>query len=399
MFQYPQADYAPLGIRAGSFVFLPSAEFDEDYNSNIYATNNAVTPGGVKGDFFTDFRPGMSIRSDWNNDALSFTTTGEIQRYVSHVSENISNYTASIDGRKDIYTDEYLTGDISYQLLHIPRNSPNSIVNQATPTEYQVASGNFSYVHEPGRLALRVDGGASSFFYNNNATFTGVPVIWTDYNYTLYTLTPTLSYEIVPGYHAFIRAPLNYVQYMSQHDIFGFDRSSQGYEIDAGTAFEITKLINGDIFGGYLTQYYNDYRFKPTAGPGFGADVLWKPGYFTSIGTTVTRTVQQSVVETLTGPGGTPVDASSFLNTTYLVSLEQQLDRDILVGANASYLTDTYENINASDQGFEVDLIGRYLINRNLSANVEMTYLQRLSALAFLHYNDMIVTVGLRSQF
>ena len=210
-------DYAPLGLRAGSFLIYPNANLAESYNSNVYATQTSVV-----GDEITSLQPAISVNSDWNNNAVNFLTTGEVRRYAHQVGENQSNFSAAANGRLDVLRDIYFSGGLGYQLAHEDRTSPNTPANLKSPTEYQLASAQFGYVHEPGRIGLRISGSADDYFYNNNVLNNGTFVNETARNRVEYNVTPRLSYEIVPGYHAFVEATGNYRDYSAQRDASGF---------------------------------------------------------------------------------------------------------------------------------------------------------------------------------
>lgn len=391
--QRPRPDYDPLGIRAGSFLIYPYANLAEAYDSNVYA----IPSPAVKGDFYTDLAPGAAVRSDWNNHALNFDASGDIKRYASLVSENVSNGAVSTSGRLDILRDIYAAGGLGYQLAHEDRSSPNSAINAKNPIEYQVVNGNVAYVHEPGRLSLRVDASASDYNYNNAETATGATIVETDRNRIEYMVKPRVSYEIVPGYHAFVQASGNERDYQAQFDQFGYNKSSKGYETDAGTAIDLGRLITGEVFAGYLSQSYDDPRLKTVSGVAFGGNLLWNVTELTSVRFTLTRAVQETVVTA--GGGATIVDAAADLQTSASVSVEHELLRNVLLSAGAIFIQDDFQGIIRTDDNYEGDAGARYLINRNLSAGLDFSYRKRTSNVPGNDYEREIVTARLRTQF
>ena len=391
--QQPHPAYDPLGIRAGSFLILPSATLSETYDSNVFAT-----PTGVKSDFYTDVAPTVSVNSDWNRHALDLSAGGDIKRYATQVSENYSNANAAANGRLDILRDIYLIGGLGYTLSHEDRASPNSTTGQKNPTEFQVGSGGIGYVHEPGRLGFRVDGTANWYSYSNAQTATGTTVVETDRNRVEYQVRPRVQYEIQPGYHAFVQASGNWREYQSAADQFGFHRNSSGYEVDAGTAVELTDIISGEVFAGYLSQSYADARLKPVSGVGFGGSLLWNVTQLTSVRMGVTRTVQETTV-TGTGIGGTTQDASGDLQTAATASVEHELLRNVLVTGGVSYTEDAFQGVSRTDDSYGASAEARYLINRNLNAGLTFTYTKRDSSQSVNNYDREVVMARLRTQF
>lgn len=382
--QRARPDYDPLGLRTGSFLLFPSMNVQETYDSNVF-----VTETDRKSDFVTAVDPALQLRSDWNNNALNFSASGDIKRYATQVGENNSNFRTAVDGRLDIERGIYVTSGLSYALLHEDRGSPNTVVNEKSPTEYQLATANASYVHDTGRLALQLDGNVDDYSYNNAVTSTGVTIPETDRNRIEYVAGPLLSYEIIPGYHATLRGRANYRQYASQFDASGFDRTSHGYEIDTGTAIRLGATINGELFVGYFTQEYDDRRLATASGPSFGGDLLWNVTQLLSIRSSLARTVEETTV----------APASTYVQTAFNVSAERELRRNLLLDIGANYIVQDFQGITRTDQNYGGDIGLRYLLNRNLSAGIGANYSHRLSNAADLEYSRYMISANLRLQY
>src|SRR5258708_1775536 len=162
VFERARPDYDPLGIRLGSFLAYPSARLAETFDSNVFATTN-----NTKNDFYTTLNPSIAIRSDWNVHSVALQASSLTRRYASQVSENVTNFLIAGNGRLDILRDIYMRGGAGYQLLHEDRSSPDSPATGTKPVEYHVTSANLGYVHEPGRLGVRVDATVDSYSFNN----------------------------------------------------------------------------------------------------------------------------------------------------------------------------------------------------------------------------------------
>ena len=361
--QHNRPDYDPLGIRAGSCLLFPTLDAVGVYDSNVYATTN-----NTKSDFYADITPALSLQSDWNSNALIVQTSGEIKRYAEQVSENVSNFTGLVGGRLDVVHDVYFTAVGGYEIQHEDRNSPDAL-NGKFPIEYDVALGQLGYVHEAGRLGLRINGLITNYDYHNGITSSGLPVIETDRSRTEYSATGRVSYEIVPGYHGFVQASGNVRDYNSKFDAGGFQRSSTGYEVDIGTAFALGPTINGEVYVGYIDQNYDDARLKDGSGVAFGGNLLWNVTQLTSIRASVARTVEETIIS----------PASSYLQTTVSLGVEHELLRDFLISGALTYIVQDYEGINRTDDNYGANLQMRYLLNRNLSAGVGFNYVKRSS--------------------
>lgn len=377
-------DYDPLGAPIASFLVFPSLDFNQSYNSNVFATE-----GDEKGDFLSVLSPGVQVRSNWNNNALNFGMSGQINRYAKQVGEDNSNFHAATDGRIDILRGIYVTSGLSYDLQHESRASPNTAANEKNPTEYQVAGGTMSFVHDTGRLALQIDSDVNDYSYNNAVTSTGTVIAETGRNRVEYSIAPKLLYEIVPGYHATLRTRFNWRDYMSQFDSSGYDRTSHGYEIDAGTAVSLADELTGDIFAGYFKQVYKDPRLAPASGPSFGGDLLWNVTPLMSLRSSLVRTIEETTVP----------PASTFVQTAFSLSAEREVRRNVLATIGGNYIVQDFQGLTRTDRNFGANLGARYLINRNLNAGLSLSYSRRFSNAADLEYTDYVISADIRLQY
>lgn len=382
--QRPRPDYDPLGAPVGSFLLYPSVDVSETYNSNVF-----VTPTDVKADLLTTVAPSVQLRSNWNNDALNFVSSGQIKRYAEQVGEDYTNALVGTDGRLDIERDVYLTGRLSYQLQHEDRASPNTLVNQKNPTEYQEASAGTQYVHASGRLGLQVGGSVDYYTYNNEQTLTGTIIPETGRNRVEYGFGPRVSYELVPGYEAFVQAHGNYRQYFSEFSTSGLDATSRGYSVDAGTAVHLGATLNGEVFAGWFAQDYNDARLSPASGPHFGGNLLWNVTQETSVRGGLTRDVEETIV----------VGASSYLQTLASITVEHEVRRNVLVNGNVAYMVQDFEGVARTDTSYLAGIGARYLITRNLNSGVNVTWSQRDSTAPGNNYDQYLISADIRVQF
>jgi len=384
-------DYDQLGIRLGSFLVFPTGQLAESYDTNVFATTT-----NTKSDFYTTLNPSIALRSDWNVHALDLEASSQTKRYAGLVSENVTNFAVSGGGRLDIQRDIYASASAEYQLLHEDRSSPDS-VNGKNPVEYHITSARLAYVHEPGRLGARIDTTVDSYSFNNATTSAGATINQHSRDRIVYALGPRVSYEIIPGYHAFAKASGNERDYVQKFDNQGVQRSSRGYEVDGGTAIDITELINGEIFAGYLSQTYDDSRLKPASGFDFGGNVLWNVTPLTSLRATLSRTIEETTQ--FASVGGVTTSASGYFQTTIKLTAEHELLRNLLLSASLGYSNSDYQGINRNDDEYDAAVVGRYLINRNLSATADFSVHRRSSNVAGASFDRGVGILALKAGF
>jgi hypothetical protein len=382
----PRPDYDALGIRQGGFIIHPSLSLAGVYDSNIFATSTRPSS-----DIYADLAPSLTIGSDWNRHAVGVSFSEESKLYKTHSSENVNNFTANAGGRYDIENQVYLVGAAAYTLTHEDRSSPNAAFGR-NPTEYKQSIGYLGYVHQPGKLGFRVDGTLTSYDYNNSETNTGATIDQQFRDRIEYVIAPRVSYEIIPGYRAFARFVGNDRQYNAIDPGVGVKRNSHGWEVDAGTAVEITRLITGEIYAGYLNQEYESSRLKSPAGVAFGGNVIWSITPLTSI----KGSASQSVAETDIAP------ASSSTETNFGVSVEHELLRNVILAANAGYIHDSYNGISRTDDTYQFGAGGKYLLNRYVRLTADITFSSRSSTSPSTisgSYDRVIGIVGVQTGF
>ena len=386
--QVSRPDYDAQGQRLGAFVLLPVLDVTETYSSNVYAATD-----DVRHDFFTTISPTVSLNSGWDRNFLGATVGGEIDRYAKYVSENISNFNSLVSGRYDIVQDVYITSNGGYQILHEPRGSPNS-VNGEFPTEYHVAHGELGFVKENSIIGLKINGSINHYnYFNVPSSITDQPIIETVRDRTEYAITAEGSYELAPQYRAILRASGNDRDYDRKLDTGGFQRSSTGYEVDAGVALKIASKVDGEFYIGYLQQNYADPRFTNVGGLGFGADLLWNVDGVTSVRGALSRTVEETIVTT----------ASSFIQTAVSASVEHEFRKNILADINFNYAHQDYQDLGRVDDIYGFNIEGKYLLTRNLVTSLDVGYTSKVSNaigdLQLSPYNQAIVALRLRLQY
>ncbi|MDB5395225.1 MAG: hypothetical protein JWM91_2731 [Rhodospirillales bacterium] len=385
--QTARPDYDANGVHLGTLIVNPNVDLTETFTSNVYATTF-----DTKSDFFTTATPTVGIRTDWDRNSLGALVSGEIVRYARYSTEDVSNLNAALNGRLDILQGVYANGNAGYQILHEPRGSPNA-VNGKTPTEYHLATFSLGYVKENSIIGIKLDGTVDNYNYFDVETAGGVPILETNRNRTEYVVSGRVSYEIMRQYQAFLRASGNARDYDQKFDAGGLQRSSTGYQVDAGAALSIASKVDGEIYVGYLAQNFDDPRLSTASGLGFGANLLWNVDDLTSVKGSVSRSVEETIV----------TQASSFIQTAVSVGVEHELLRNVLLSANFNYANQAFQDFGRVDDLYGVALTGKYLLTRNLATTLNIGYTKKLSnaigVFQLAEYDQAMVALRIRLQF
>lgn len=380
---------ARSGGRLGDFFFYPSAEADGDWDSNVFFAPHP------KSDFVYSLRPGLSVNSDWGTNQLNFLAGAEVRRFATQVSENQTNYNLATNGRLDILHGEYIDAGVGFRNAHDERFAPSSAPTQVRPTEYQESSGRLKFVRERGVVGLQMNGNLDYYTYDNVLTTSGAQLRESDRNRIELSGGPKVTYEIIPGYHAFIAGAANDRIYQHTFDVNGLKRSSHGFEVDVGTDVLITKLITGEIFVGYLRQEYDDSRLPTISSPGFGGSLLWNVTERTSVRAKASRTIQEVDLFGTTAAG----TVTSALQSSVGVEVEQEVLHNVLLTGGGSFYSDDFQGTSRTDNTYEADLGVTYLLNRMWSAGLDATYQNRTSNTSAVGFSRALIGAKIRLQY
>ena len=115
--------YAPVGIRAGSFVLLPSVDLSGGYSTNP----GHGSPTGPPSAYFVA-APELQVASDWERHALTADILGSYSEYTSGSlvpSLNVPFLNSKIDGRIDVTRDTQILLENRFIVATDNPGSPN----------------------------------------------------------------------------------------------------------------------------------------------------------------------------------------------------------------------------------------------------------------------------------
>jgi hypothetical protein len=389
-----QPEYDPIGFRLGSFLFNPSIDVGELWNSNILGSQDFE-----QSDFITRVQPAVSLASDWDTNSVSLIAQGDIQRYARYSSEDVDNMLVRGDGRLDIERGQTLSLDASYQIAHEARYSPESLFAAGSagaglyaryPTEYSLSTGQVTYVYAPRRLGFELQASVNDYQYTNEPTLNGGLAIQGDLSRTEYSISPKVTYEVSPDFEVFGEGWGNFREYKApdatpQH----YQRSSSGYAVAAGTKLDLDRIITGEIYIGYQDQEYDDHRLAPNSGVYIGGSVLWNVTRLTSLKFAVSRSIQETNI----------AGSSGYWDTLITVSADHELLRNLILSAQAGYELQNYQGIDLNNSLLTAQLGGRWKFTRGYSLGVNAGIQRRWSNAAFGNFTQALIGIDVKATF
>lgn len=373
-------EYDAVGIRAGSFMVFPELELGVTYDDNVFGTQN-----NTEGDVYFGVSPSVSIESDFGRHALNFSGYADPRFYSSETSEDRFDWGLGADGVLDVSQFTQIVAYIGYDQLTEDRTSTNRVAGGIEPTEYEVFNTGITFYQRFNRLTASLGANYTDTDYDDDAAIGGGTIDQDFRDHDKLVIPARLSYDVSADTSVFVAGSYNTREYDQQPPTVAVTRDSDGYDIGVGAAFDFTNLIRGEAFVGYLEQEYDQVGFQKVDGIDFGLSGEWYASELTTVTAGINRAVEDS----------SSAGSSGHLDTLYEVGVAHELQRNIILTADASFLDVEFEGITRDDETISVGLGLQYLVNRNAEVAVGYDYTSRDSTLAGQDYDKSLVGLSL----
>ena len=359
----------PVGARFGSFVALPKVEAGLIYDSNIYGLERETD------DFIAKVSPSLTI----NGDLGTYTTTIRLAldnyNYFSRTNEDRLDYAIGGNHRLELASQTFLNANAAFSHNHEDRGDPNSGFTTRKPIAYDLYELGAGFTRDLSTLRFGVNGGLRRYDFKDSTRIIGGILNNDDRDRNQYNVGVRVGAELSPGYAIVARFGYDKVDYDNTLDDAGFARSNDGIRASLGVGFELTRLLTGEVFGGYLSRKYDDPRFDKISSVLFGAAVSWFPTELTTVRLNVDRSVEETVILGYRG----------YLASSVGVNVEHELLRTLTLTGGVRYAYNKYERSTLvtvpkrSDDNYGLSLALRYILNRNVYTSLGYDYSARNS--------------------
>ena len=355
--------FGAVGDYAGSFLVKSAVELRGGYDTN---PARLATPIGAP---FWVVAPEFLAVSDWERHALvadlrgSFTGYGRslppiVDGGVSPAPTNINrpDFTGHIDGRIDVTEDTRVTSQLRLRIATDNPGSPNIEAGLASYPDYATFGGTLGFDQRFNRL--QVSGGATvdRTVYQNSTLTDGSISSNDDRAFNQYGGVGRVSYELTPAVKPFVKAEGDSRFHDQYLDNSGYARNSSGGYAKAGTSFEFSRLLTGEISVGFAARDYVDPRLGRLAGLLTASSLTWTATPLTTAKFYSTTSIDETIV-----PG-----VSGVLTHTYTFEVDHDFRRWLAGIGKFTYGTYDYQGDGRFDKTYSIegDLI--YKMTRNL---------------------------------
>ncbi len=371
------------GTRVGSFVLSPELEVQTGYSDN-YLRSAANDESSV----FTVIAPTLRLASDWSRHAFKLDLTHVTAIYYNDTDDNTYEFGAGAELLLDVTRATMLGFDLAYDRNAEGRGSDNSRPGSAEPTYNNHFSGGVKGQYKAGRVRVAPFAGAGYRIYEDTDRIGGGTIDNSDRDRIEYDYGLELGYEYIRGYELFVRGTGRYIDYEDEFDVNGFRQGGEDYAALAGVNFKLTNLIDGSAGAGYRFRTNEDARFDDASSFTYDVGLTWTPTPLWLVSLKGFQAFEETSV-----PGASTANAVGAS-----IGAEYAIRRNVTLLPSFRYKRLDYEDIDRTDDLFEVGIGVQYSVNRYLAISGEYRYAFEDSDTAG-DWSENAFTIGIKTKY
>lgn len=372
--------FEPVGIRAGAFLLKPAIEVTGGYDSNPDRTRH------MRPSTLAVVAPELSVRSLWSRHELRGELRSSYTSYEATPDLDRPYVDAKVNGRIDVTRQTRLDLEGRFRLATDNPGSPNLQAGLARLPTYTTIGTTAGVAHQFNRFEVALRGSVDRTTYSASELTDGSVVSNDDRNFIQYGSQLRGSYELTPGVKPFLEVGVDQRVHDSQLNCFCETRDSRGNIVRAGTTFELSRLLAGELSLGYLHRTYADPALPELDGLLFDGSLIW-----TVSGLTTARFTAQSRVDetTLTGVSG-------IFRRDFGVQVDHAFRHWLVGTARFGYGLDTYPGSDREDQRYLASAALTYKFSRNLHIKGELRHEWMRSSISAVDFDATTMLLGVR---
>lgn len=387
--------FGAVGDYVGAFLIKGAIETSVGYDTN---PGRLATPQGSP---LYVIAPELLAVSNWERHAVVADLRGSFTGYTRNLTPNADgtplpapididrpSFNGHIDGRLDVSRDLRLTGQGRLLVATDNPGSPNVQAGLARYPIYTTVGSTLGIDQTFNRLQVSAGATVDRTDYQWSKLTDGTSSSNDDRNFSQYGGIGRVSYEVMPGLKPFAEVQGDSRVHDLRLDRNGFARDSSGGYVKAGSSFEFSRLLTGDIAVGWAERHYQDSRLPRLQGLLTTASLVW-----TVTPLTTAKYYSDTQLAETTLPG-----TSGVLVRTHTFEVDHDFRRWLTGIGKFTYGTLDYQGDNRTDKIFTLsgDLI--YKMNRNVWIKGNVTHSVLDSSSPGSSSKSTVVMLGVRLQ-
>lgn len=379
----PETDaYAPLGLRFGGLTVFPVIGQGIGYDSN--PDRSFIR----KGSLFSQTEGEVRLQSDWSRHELTGALRGAYNDYPDLKEANRPEGAGRVNLRLDASRDTQIDIEGRYAIDTQRPGSPELGVSVRDRPLVLSEGASAGVTQRFNRFSIGLKGSFDRVDYDDATLSSGTVLDQSFRNLNQYGVALRASYELKPGFVPFVEVLADHRSYDSRQDDAGYRRDSDAGGVRAGTTFEVSRLVTGEIAAGWQSRSYEDPRLRDLDGPLAEASVIWA---ITPL-TTLRINGQTRLDET------TVVGASGIFTARGTAEIQHDLRRNLTLTAGLSFADYDYRGAPIRERSLAANVRAEYRLTRQIAVRASYTHEHLSSNLPASDYTADVFLVGLRLQ-
>jgi hypothetical protein len=372
--------YTARGIRIGSFVVFPEAEF------GAIATDNIFRSPSRRSDSALELRGTARVVSDWRAHALELRAGGLASFYQEFPSEDDRAYALEARGRLDFSRLTNIEALVSHQLDKATRSSRESPTDAAARGDIETNRAAVALNHRFNRLSLQLRGVITDVDFAPVSSIAGGIISNAERDYTQREAAFRASWAISRKVDVFAETALNDREFHAA-PADGIVRSSHGERYRIGVAFgPWDASVRGEVSAGWGRQRPDDGRLGEIDGIIVDANLAWRATALTTFRLTASS---DFIDTTATGSGGA-------LSRQIGLEARHAFRRHLIGVAGVTYAVSPYDGIDLKERQLTAELGLDYYLGRDTSIFGRYQRIVFETTSPASDYTADIVRVGMR---
>ena len=339
----------PVGLPVGAMRLYPRVGVGGLYTDNVFANDDFE-----KNDWALLSQAEAVLQSETSRYSAEIGGRGEFARFDDFDENDYDNGKLWFTGQLGITSRNDVQFDVSYAGLTEPRTSANIEDDSTELTEYDVTTVSGVYNYQPSRWKLRLDARYRDLDFDDVSTLRG-KVDNSDRDREMVDFGARIGFDIERNYGVFLEGRIDDVDYDQRFDNDGVERSYDGYEVRLGSELELTGLITGEFFVGYLSRDFDDPDFDTSDGLSYGSALNYVITDLWTLKIGGSRTTEPTTVD----------GASTILASEVSLDLDYELRRNLVLQTGIKYINDDFESTSREDDDIIFTFGAEYRMNRN----------------------------------
>jgi hypothetical protein len=373
--------YEQIGIRDGSWMFLPSFMAGALYDSNVFSSSIMK-----RSDVAAVVEPSLRAHTLWERNGVDLTFDAQQTAYKGNPGLDQTNASLKGNAWYDVSNDLAVLTNFEVAHLNVGVGTLASPLGAVQPTPYNLFSGDVSVRKEFNRLTTSVGFRTDSYDYGSTKAENGTVINQDSLDGQVYSLHGRVDYAISEMFGWFAAAEGNERNVRGQP---GQPLDSQGYRALSGVTMALTHLITGEIGAGYVQQSFVDQTIGTISGPSYRAMLTWRPTPLID----VHFKAEQIVSET------SQTSSQGVLGNAMQLGADYELRRNVILSVTGAYEVDRFFGTTRKDDVFTTDARIKYMLNQYGYLSVYHEYTTRSSDVPVYNFDKNLVGINVTAQF